>query len=149
MNDKTLKALDRALDKLEQDMDRRQRRRGGFSTSPFMLALGLVLGYQLLVRLVPKVWSSFLPGGLEQAQQFRGWPGLVASLAIACDRNFTTVCVVGGAIVIGAFLWVRWVRPLRFLVWLAAIGVILLDAGIIYVTLSTSMAATFQDAGFG
>lgn len=148
MNDKTLKALDRALDKLER-ASKRQQRKGRFSTAPFMLALGLVLGYQLLVRLVPKVWGSSLPGGLAQARQLRGWPGLVAALAVVCDRNFSSVLGIGAATVVAAFLWVRWAGPLRFLVWLAAVAVILVDAGIVYVTLRTSMAVTFEGTGLG
>jgi hypothetical protein len=148
MNDKTLKALDRALDKLERASNRQQRR-GRPSTAPIVLAIGLVLGYQLLVRLVPKVWASLLPGGLDQAAQFRGWPGLVARLSVTCQQNFTATIAVGAGIVIAAYLWGRWVRPLRFLVWLAALAVIVLDAGIIYVTLRSSMEATFEGAGIG
>jgi hypothetical protein len=149
MNDKTLKALDRALDRLERSAARSERRRSRFSTGPILLALALVVGYQILVRLVPAVWAEFLPGGLEQARMLRGWPGLVASLALLCRRNFSGLVIVLGGVVGSAWLLGRWSRILRFLVWLAALAVILLDAGLIYVTLRTSLEVTVQSSGLG
>ena len=144
MNPSTARALDRLLRKME-----RPRRRRRFTTAPLVLALGLVVGYQLLVRLVPQVWSTTLPGGLAQARFFRGWPGLVWHVALFCHRNFSTVLLVGGLLVAGAIVVGGWLRPLRFLVWLAAVAVILADAGIVYVTLRIALVATAADSGIG
>ena len=47
---------------LEQSARPARRRAGRISTAPIVLGLGLLLGYQLLVRLVPLVWSATLPG---------------------------------------------------------------------------------------
>jgi hypothetical protein len=138
----------RALDRLLRQMDRPPRR-PRFSTAPLVMGLGLVLGYQLLVRLVPRVWSTTLPGGLAQARFLRGWPGLVWRLAWFCYYDFRTVLVIGGLLVAGAIVVSGWLRPLRFLVWLAAVGVILADAGIVYVTLRTALEATAAASGIG
>jgi hypothetical protein len=138
----------RALDRLLKKMDRPPRRRR-FSTAPLVMGLGLVLGYQLLVRLVPRVWSTTLPGGLGQARFLRGWPGLVYRLALFCYRDFSAVLLVGGLLVAAAVVVSGWLRPLRFLVWLAAVAVILADAGIVYVTLRTALEATAAASGIG
>jgi hypothetical protein len=147
MNDKTLRALDRALDRLER-ASQRERRRAGFSTAPIVLGLGLILGYQLLVRFVPRVWAALLPGGLEQAGHLGGWPGLVLRLAVVCHQHFFGVCVFMGSVVAAGLMLGRGNRLLRAFVWVAAVAVILLDAGIIYVVLRASMQATLEGAGF-
>src|SRR5690606_32018929 len=64
-----------------------RRRRRGAGTAPLMLGLALFLGHQLLVQLVPRAWAALLPGGLAQARQFRGWPGLLYASAEACYRH--------------------------------------------------------------
>ncbi len=143
-------STERALDRLLQKMARPPRtRRSRFSTAPVVIALGLVLGYQLLVRLVPRVWGELLPGGMRQARFLRGWPGLVGNLAWSCHLHFSAVLVIGGLFVAGAILVSGWLRPLRFLVWLAAIGVILADAGIVYVTLRAALETTADASGIG
>src|SRR5579883_1614443 len=118
MNPKTLKALDRAIERMDRLA---KRRRGGFSTAPIMLGLGLTLGYQLLVRFVPMVWASLLPEGLSQVSHLRGWPGLVWRLASLCHANFTIMAAMMAVIVAAGFLVSSRLRPLRFLVWLAAV----------------------------
>ncbi len=40
-------------------------------------------------------------------------------------------------------------RPARWLVWIAAVCVIALNAGILFVTMQTSLGATASAAGFG
>ena len=144
MNPSTARALDRLLRQMERPARSRKSR---FSTAPIVLALGLVLGYQLLSRLVPMVWSTMLPGGLEQARTFRGWPGLVWRLAVACHADFAGVLVVLGGIAAAGVFLSTWVRPLRFLVWLAAVASILIDAGIVFVTMRTALDATARAAG--
>jgi hypothetical protein len=141
-------STEKALERLLRKMSRAHRpRRSRFSTAPIVLALGLILAYQLLVRLVPLLWSELLPGHLEQAETFRGWPGLVWLLATQCHQNFGMAlsfgaCVVGAAVVICG-----WMRPLRLLVWIASVAVILLDAGIVYVAIRTALDASAQAAG--
>lgn len=146
MNPSTSRALDRLLQQMARPPRQRRKR---VSTAPLVVALGLVLGYQLLVRLVPQVWGEMLPGGMDQARSFRGWPGLVGNLAWSCHQNFAAALVIGGLFVAGTILVSGWLRPLRFLVWLAAIGVILADAGIVYVTMRTALEATAAASGIG
>lgn len=145
MNQDSLKSLDRLLNKMERSQ---KRPRGGISTAPAVLAVGLVVGYLILTRLVPSAWDSLLPHGLEQARTFRGWPGLVYRSAAYCHAYPSRVWVAIGAVVVASLFVSFCVRPLRFLVWLSAVGVIVANAGILYVTLQTSMRATLDGAGF-
>jgi uncharacterized membrane protein len=79
----------------------------------------------------------------------RGWPGLVWRLALFCHRDFGAAVLIGGLFVVGAIAVGALLRPLRILVWLAAVGVILADAGIVYVTLRTALEATAAESGIG
>lgn len=145
MNPDTLRSLDRALDRLERQAGRPRRR---FSTSPFVLGIGLAVGDVLLTRLVPMVWASLLPGGLEQAATLRGWPALVWRAAVYCHVHQGPVqAAIGVAVVVSLLLSFMGGRPLRIVVWLCAVGVILADAGILVVTIQSSLSATAADVG--
>lgn len=144
MNPSTAKAVDRLM----RQMSKPPRvRKGRFSMAPVILSLGLFLGYQLLTRLVPHVWGSMLPGGLEQARHFRGWAGLVWMSAVHCHRDFTQTVMI--LVAIGGVGWflTMFARPFRPIVWLMAIAVIGINAGIVYVTLRAAIEATAQNAG--
>lgn len=144
MNESTKKALDRAL----KSMSRPPRRRGSrFSMAPIVFGLGLLLGFQLVHRLVPMVWASMLPGGWQQANHLRGWPGLVWTLAVASHESFPACCAWLAGLWLGATVVAASARALRPLVWLLAVGAIFADAGIVYITLRTSIQATAQAAG--
>ena len=137
MNDKTQAALDR----MDAAIDRSARkRRRGFSTAPFVLAGGLTLGYQLLVRLVPRLWAGILPGGLEQGAMFRGLPRLVWQMAWFSYLRFPVVLVGCLVIVAIAFALGRnpWTRPI---VWLMSVCSIVLDAAILIIALKAGMDA--------
>ncbi len=137
----------RALDRLMKQACRPPRARGSrFSTAPVVLALALFSGYQITARLVPMVWASMLPGGLDQARFFHGWRGLVFALALACHRDFVTATSVLVAIGAVGFFLSTFARPLRPLVWLMAATVIGINAGIVYVTLVTAVEATAGQA---
>lgn len=141
MTDPTLKALDRALRRLGREP---RRRRTGSLRGPIYLTIGLSLGFVLLARFVPLVWSATLPGGLAQVGELSGLPGLIWRLGFICrERSAQTLIVLGGIAVVGLAAS-RGPLPLRFLVWLAAAGVILLDAGIVFVAVMTSLQATLR-----
>lgn len=144
MNPSTSRALDRVL----RQMSRPPRvRRSRFSTAPILLGLALGLGYLLLARLVPMYWASMLPHGLPQATTFRGWPGLVWSLAVHCHRDFAgTATILGGTALVGLVLS-TFARPLRPVVWLMAAAAVAADAGIVYVTIRTAAELTLRNAG--
>lgn len=144
MNPSTARAIDRLM---RQASRPRRERKSRFSIAPVILAIGLTLGYQLTSRLVPMVWGSMLPGGLTQAQTFRGWPGLIWTLALQCHRNFATALFWLVAIGATGFVLAIFARPLRPIVWLMALATILIDAGIVYVTLRTAIEATAMQAG--
>jgi hypothetical protein len=144
MNPSTTKALDRILKQMSKPP---RAPRSRFSIAPVILGIGLVVGYQLTSRLVPMVWGSMLPGGLDQARHFRGWPGLVWVLAVHCHRDFAGTVAILAAIGGLGLVMATLARPLRPIVWLMAAGVIAADAGIVYVTLRTSIEATAQNVG--
>ncbi len=148
MKTSTEQALDRAIRSMERASNRKRRR---VSTAPFVLGLGLTLGYLLLTKLVPRAWAALLPGGLLQAQRFpaRSWPGLVLRLALWCHQHFATTMIVIGVVVFVAILLSRLSTLSRWLVWLLSVAVIGLDAGIIYVTLRTALEATANATGLG
>jgi hypothetical protein len=140
----------RALERLLRKMARPPRaRRAGFSRAPLILALGLVLGYHLLVRLVPMVWAATLPGGLDQARMLRGWPGLVFRLAVLCSNQLPAVAWGIGGMTLSAFLAARLGWPGRVLSWVAAVAMIVVDAAIVVVTVGTALTATAAGAGIG
>lgn len=117
------------------------------SPAPIVLAIGLVMGFQLTSRLVPMVWESMLPGGLNQARFFHGWAGLLWNMALRTHYDFPfTLTVLIGIGLIG-FVLSAAAKPLRPLVWLMAAAVIGINAGIIYVTLRTAIEAIAAKAG--
>lgn len=137
-----------AVDRLLRRLDRGARRpRPRFPVAAVYLALGLIVGYQLLVRFVPLVWSSLLPGGMGQAAALPGWAGLVGRLATLCRHRFEPVALLLTVVAVAGFVLGRGPWPLRLLVWLAAVGVVLLDAGIVLVAILTSLQATAQGSG--
>jgi hypothetical protein len=146
MSKSEMKALERALDRLAKPP---KRRAGWFSIAPIYLGLGLVLGYILLVRLVPMIWSALLPGGIEQAQHLTGLPAVVWRLSVLFRVRSEGVVLILGGLVGAGFLVSTLLRPLRFLVWLAAVALVLVDAGILIVTIKTALEATMQGAGIG
>jgi len=145
MNNSTRKAFGR----MEQALGRSGRRAPrGLSTAPFVFAGGLILGYQLLVRLVPVLWANLLPGGFEQGAVFVGWPRRVWWLAWFCHLRFPFVLVsccvlVGIVLVLGS-------RPMtRPIAWLLAVAAIVLNAAILFIALKTGMDANGVGQVFG
>jgi hypothetical protein len=145
MNRAELKTLERMLDQLERRARRPKRR---ISTAAIVLALGLVLADVLLTWLVPTVWAQLLPGGLDQAALLRGWPGLVWHAAVYCHFRQSHVQIAIAALSVFCFLLSYRVHPVRYVVWVAAVGVIVLNALILFVTMQTCLRATAADAGF-
>jgi hypothetical protein len=134
MNQETLRKLDRVLNRLDRGA-RRPRSRSPLAA--IYLTLALILGYQLLVRFVPMVWSALLPEGLAQAEEFRGWPGLIYRLGWICRGHFGPVLVTLAGVSLAGFVLSRGPWLARVLVWLAAVGLVLVDAGIVFVAVMT------------
>src|SRR5437764_164716 len=143
MNPQTWKSFDRLLSRMERRARRPSRR---IPTAPVLLGLALIVGELLLTRLVPAIWESLLPRGLAQAETLRGWPALVWWSAVYCHHHERRIQVAIGVIAIISFLLCLRLRPVRVVAWLAALGVILVDAGILIVTIQTSLSATATDA---
>ena len=115
--------------------------------APVALALAVLVGYQIVARFVPMTWASILPGGLEKARFFRGWPGLIWALSVQSHRNLPGTAGTLAAIVAIGFGLSLFARPLRPVVWLVALAAVLADAGIVYVTLRVAVEATAREAG--
>ena len=145
MNDSTRHALDR----IERAMDRSGRKRPrGFSTSPVVLALGLILAYQLLVRLVPSLWAQILPGGFDQGAFLSGPARLVWGLAWFCHLRFPIV-LVGVLAVVGLGLFLGRHPATRPAAWLLAVAAIVMDAAILVIALKTGMDGVGVGQVFG
>ncbi|SIO59650.1 hypothetical protein SAMN05444166_6129 [Singulisphaera sp. GP187] len=130
----------RKLDRLLNQLDRKARRpRSRFPMAAIYLTLALILGYQLLVRFVPMVWSTLLPGGWAQAETLSGWPGLIYRLGWICHTRFEAVCIALGGISLAGFVLSFGPWPARLVVWLAAVGFVLVDAGIVFVAIMTCL----------
>ena len=126
----------------------RSKRKSGFSTSPLVLAIGLTLGYQLLTKLLPRLWATILPGGFEQGAMLSGPANLIWRLAWFCHDEFFLVLIGCGTIVAFSLALSR--RPmLRPVVWLMAVGTICADAAILVIALRTSMQAVGIDQVLG
>lgn len=141
---KTLGRLDATLAKMQRRLDRPRRR---FPLSPLTLGLGLALGVVLLTELLPRLYENLLPGGLRQAQTLRGWPGLVWQSAVLCYDNRPAAGLGIAGVAAVAFVLAGRSRLLGFLCWLAAFGVIVLDASILATALQVSLRATSAAAG--
>jgi hypothetical protein len=146
MNKKEMRALERAMSRLARPP---KRRASWFSLAPIYLALGLIVGFALLVIFVPMLWSALLPGGLEQTERLFGLPALVWRLSLLLRLRSQTAVMILAGLAVSGFVVSTILRPLRFLVWLAAIGVVVLDAGILIVTIKTALEATMHGAGMG
>jgi hypothetical protein len=143
MNESTRRALDRVDDVLDR-AGRREKKRRGFSTAPIVLVLGLILAYQLLVRLVPMLWAEILPEGYDQAAFLPGGARLVRGLGLFCYGRFPIV--LGGVVAVVLVSVALGRHPAtRPLVWLMAVASILANAGILFVALKAGMDA----AGIG
>lgn len=148
MNQRSLRSLQGIL----KQMERESRRPGGrgqgrFSTSPLVLTAGLVLANVLLTWLVPAIWDSLLPHGLEDVGGFEGWPGLLwRGVLISRGRQGAVRGTIAVVCVLSFILGYR-SRAIRILVWILALGVILLNAGILYVTLHTSLNVNAASIG--
>jgi hypothetical protein len=145
MNSSTEKALNRAL----RAMERSQRPRNRFSLSPFITAIGCGMSYGLLTYLLPRVWAAALPGGLDSTLQLRGWPRLVWQLAILAHGHFVGVCVVFAVIVLLSTLLTRAGAIGKLLAWLLAVATVLVNGGILYVTIRVpvDLALSGRDNG--
>ena len=145
MNDPNAQALDR----IERALDRSgRRRRRGFSTAPIVLGSGLILAYQLLVRLVPSLWAQILPGGFEQGSRLSGSSRIVWQMAWFCHLRFPVV-LIGVAAVVGVGLLLGRHPASRPVAWLLAVVTILLDAAILVIALKTGMDAAGVGQVFG
>jgi hypothetical protein len=144
MNDQARKTLER----IEQEFGSPRRRpRRGFSMSLVVFALGLILADVLLTMLVPRIWVSVLPHGLDTAAHFVGWPRLVWQAAVFCHYRQRVVQVgIVVAVLLGLMVSASG-RPGRILVWLSAVGVIVLNALVMIITIKAALNVTAAAAG--
>jgi hypothetical protein len=145
--EKKAKAL-LALEKLSRP---KNRRRGSMrlSLAPFYLGMALLVGHQLLLRFVPMVWSATLPGGLQQAHFLRGWGGLLWAFCVLFYLRFNQVALILFGVWAIALVLSLANRYLRLLVWLVAFAVVMLDFGILIVTLETALHSGMREVGIG
>ncbi|HEV3122774.1 MAG TPA: hypothetical protein VGY53_12760 [Isosphaeraceae bacterium] len=141
----------KALLALERLSRPRNKRRGSMrlSLAPFYLGMAMLVGHQLLLRFVPMVWSATLPGGIQRAHTLRGWGGLLWALCVLFFVRFDQVVLILFGVWIGALVLSFLNRYIRLLVWLIAFAVVMLDFGILFVTLQTALHSGMREAGIG
>lgn len=139
--------LKKTLDKLQRETGRRRWSGSRFSTAPLVLTLGLIMADVMLTTLVPVMWETLLPGGLDQADTLLGLPGLVWRGAILCHRRQSAVRIAIAVVAVASLLACSRGRLLRAAVWLASVAVLLLNATILVVTLQAGLRATAASAG--
>jgi hypothetical protein len=140
MNPQTQKSLERVLDQLDRRARRPDRR---LTPAALALAAGLFLGYLLLARLIPQAWPALLAN--DPATSLRGWPLVVWRLSQACLAHQRPILagLVASCLVMLVLSYRS--RTVRFLVWVAAVGVVVVDAGILVCTLLACLQAAGGD----
>ena len=144
------KAEHARLRKTLEDLDRKSRDKGSgwrFSTSPIVFGVGLGMADYLLLAFVPKAWSTLLPDGVDQAVALQGQAANVQQLSILVTRfqGPSPVAIVVATVVMLIIGLAS--KPTRFLSWLCALGVIILNVWIVATVLQTSWTANAQAAG--
>lgn len=139
MNPRTLKSLDRALARMEKRQRQGPRR---FPKSAITLVLALLVGHQLLARLVPMVWATaWREGGWGGFGPFRQTVWQVST--IMQGRDAMILWAIGAIGILSLLLGYRSMM-IRRLLWIASVVVILLNAGILFSTFRTSLEAASQ-----
>jgi hypothetical protein len=126
-----------------------RRRRRRFSMAPITLGLALLVGVVWLTELLPRVWEATLPGGLAQAASFRGWPGLLWSLAVGAHRNRGPLLGGIAAVALVGLALARSSTAFRWGFRLLALAAVLLDVGLVFLTMRIALAASGGFAGWG
>ena len=99
----------------------------------------------LLTEILPRVWDATLPGGLRQADSFRGWPGrLWQSAVFAYQYRMLLAAGVGVVVMIGLPIASR-SRAFLLIFRLLAFVLVLADFAI----LAGMMAASVITTGLG
>jgi hypothetical protein len=140
MNPRTLRSLEQMLDRLERGHRRSGRR---LSAATLALVAGLFLGDLLLAVLVPRVWPVLL--GTDPGVALRGWPLFVWRLSELSVRHQQGILVALLTFSLVTVMLSYRLRFVRLLVWVAALGVVFADAGILLATI----LACLQAAGGG
>ncbi len=126
------------LDALLREPRRRPRKGFRFSFAPVVLGLAMAMAVLLLAQLLPRVWETVLPGGLDQASRLQGLPGLLFRAGYWAFRNQMRLLQ---AIAIGSLtlaLTCRMIPGLRWLIWIVAALFVAINFGILAVTLQVA-----------
>jgi hypothetical protein len=104
-------------------------KRSRFTLGPIYLAAGLAVCFLVLTRMVPTMHAltDDAPG---RARPVEGWAGASLAASDWVRAHSTATIVIFAAIAVGGFAMPLVVRPSRFLVWLAALAVFLLDVAL-------------------
>jgi hypothetical protein len=102
-----------------------------FTLGSLYLAAGLVVGYLVLTKMLPAM--NTIVDERVKAQQSDGgsWQAIVLDLSRwVCAHE--SICMMGIAIIaIGGFVIPFLIRPMRYVVWAAALAVFLFDVALV------------------
>jgi hypothetical protein len=108
----------------------KQPRRRRFTLASLYLALGIGVGYLVLTRMVPAM-HAIAEGGLgAQRREASGWEAFAGRLSLWVVSHPAASKLLAVGIALAGFLLPIWVRSTRYLVWLLALAVFLLDVGL-------------------
>ncbi|MGE3818732.1 MAG: hypothetical protein AB7I30_04805, partial [Isosphaeraceae bacterium] len=103
------------------------------------LSLGLLVGHQLLARLVPKVWSAAWYEGTWRS--FGSFRRMIWQLSTLVQGRDTSILWGIAALALVTLVLGYRSAMARRLLWVSSVVVILLDAGIVLATFRTSLEA--------
>jgi hypothetical protein len=101
-----------------------------FTLGSLYLAAGLVVGFLVLTKMLPAM-NTIVDEKVTSQQSGGGWHAIVLKLSSwVCAHQ--SVCMVAIAIIaVGGFVIPFLIRPMRYLVWAAALAVFLFDVALV------------------
>lgn len=118
-----------------------------FTLASFHLAVSLGVSYVLLRIMVPAL--ARVASGAGRPDQAAGWYGLTLQLSDWVVAN-SHVCIAGGSVLILAgFLLPVFLRPGRYVVWAAALAVIVLDIALVVGSVGHAYSTVLDAANQG
>jgi hypothetical protein len=129
--------------------DKPKRKPSRLTLAPLYLAAGLAVCYLVLTQMIP-VLRGIATDDARKPETVSGWAAVAFRLSDVVRANSSATITVAAAVAIAGFLLPLLIRPARYLVWLAALAVFLLDvalAGGTYVSVILNLAESATNLG--
>ena len=100
-----------------------------YTLAPLYLAAGLAVCYLVLTQMVPAM-HAVTDDGPIQRPPVEGWPGVSLAISGWVRTHPTTTITAFAIVAVAGFALPFLIRPAKYLVWLAALAVFLLDVAL-------------------